>query len=180
MQSRKISIALTCGLIGGLAMILLTTVLYLAGVDAFIGKAAYLGFLIPLAMAITAPLLEKKARGGFLEFRDALKAAFLVFVIAYLLQALFNWALLNYIDQPFRQAVEQATLQKTEKFLQGMGLSQEKIDEAIAQQRGVNQFALSKTMLGLAIWYVVLFLISLLIAAIVRKKSPEFSQSDFK
>lgn len=161
-------------------MVLLTTILYLAGVSAFLGKAAYLGFLIPLAMAIAAPLLEKKAQGGFLEFRDALKAAFLVFVIAYALQALFNWVLLNFIDQPFRQAVEQETLLRTEQWLQRMRLSQEKIDEAIAQQRGVNQFALSKTIMGLAVWYVVLFLVSLLIAAIVKKKRPEFSESDLK
>jgi len=161
-------------------MILLVTILYLGGVDAFLGKVGLLNYLIPIAMAITAVLMEKKARGGFLEFRDALKAAFLVFVIAFGLQALFNWVLLNYIDQPFRQAVEQSTLQKTEKFLQGMGLGQEKIDEAMARERGVNQFTLGKTMIGLAVWYIVFFLVSLLIAAIVKKKKPEFIESAFK
>jgi len=180
MQPRKISIALICGLISGLAMVLLTTILYLGGVNVFLGPVAYWGYLIPFAMAVVAPLAEKKARGGYLEFRDALKAAFLVFVIAYALQTLFNWILLNYIDQPFRQAVEQETLIRTEKLLSRMGMGQEKIDEAIARQRGVNQFTLTKSVTGLALWYVVLFLIALLIAAIVKKKKPEFNESEFK
>jgi hypothetical protein len=179
MQPKKISIALTYGLIAGLAMVLLTTILYLAGVNAFLGKFAYFGNLLPLAMAIVASLAEKKARGGFLEFRDALKVAFLVFVIALALQTLFNWILLNFIDQPFRQAVEQETMLRTERWLQRIGMSQEKTDEAIAREQGVNHFTLPRLITGLAIWYIVLFLVSLLIAAIVKKKKPAF-ESEFK
>lgn len=180
MQPKKISFALTYGLIGGLAMVLLTTILYLAGVGAFLGPFAYWGNAIPLVLAIVAVLAEKKARGGYIELRDALKACFLVFVIALALQTLFNWVLLNFIDQPFRQAVEQETMLRTEKWLQRMGLDQEKVDEAISREQGVNHFTIPKLMMGLAIWYIVLFLVSLLIAAIVRKKKPEFSESDFK
>jgi hypothetical protein len=181
MQPKKISISLTCGLISGLAMVLLTTILYLGGVNAFLGPVAYWGYVTPLAMAIIAPLAEKKARGGYLEFRDALKASFLVFVITLALQTLFTWVLMNYIDPPFRQAVEQVTQARTEKLLHDMmHMDQEKIDEAMAREQGVNHFTLPKLLMGLAFWYVVFFIVSLLIAAIVRKKKPEFSESDFK
>lgn len=180
MQPRKISIPLICGLIAGLAMILLTTVLYLSGINAYLGSAAYLGYAILLGMAIVAPLREKKAGGGYLEFRDALKAAFLVFVIALLLQTLFSWVLMNYIDPAFRQAVEQAIVEKTEKLMLRMGLSQDKIDEMQARDRGVNQFSLSRSMMGLAVFYIVLFLVSLVIAAFVKKKKPEFNEADLK
>jgi len=161
-------------------MILLTTILYLIGVSTFLGSAAYLGYVILLAMAIAAPLAEKKARGGYLEFRDALKAAFMVFVIALALQTIFSWVLMNFIDQPFRQAVEQEIMAKTEKFMLNMGMSQDKIDEMQARERGVNQYGLPRMLMGLAVSYIVFFLISLLIAAIVKKKKPEFSESAFK
>jgi hypothetical protein len=180
MQPRKISITLTCGLIAGLAMILLTTVLYLSGVSAYLGPAAYLGYAILLTMAIVAPLREKKAGGGYLEFRDALKAAFLVFVIALALQTLFSWVLMNYIDPAFRQAVEQVIMEKMEKFMLRMNMSQDKIDEALSKDRGANQFSLSKSMIGLCVSYIVFFLISLVIAAIVKKKKPEFNEADLK
>jgi len=180
MQPRKISISLTCGLVAGLAMILLTTVLYLSGVNAYLGPAAYLGYAILLTMAIVAPLREKKDGGGYLEFRDALKAAFLVFVIALALQTLFTWVLMNYIDPAFRQVVEQAIMEKMEKFMLRMNLSQDKIDEALAKDRGANQFSLSKSMIGLCVSYIVFFLVSLVIAAIVKKKKPAFSEADLK
>jgi len=165
------------GLIAGLAMVLLTTILYLSGVNTYLGKFAYLGYLILLAMAIAAPMAEKKADGGYLDFREALKAAFTVFVIALAMQTLFSWILMNYIDPGFRQAVEQAIMDKTEKFLQSMGMSQDKIDDVQAREKGVNQFALSRTMMGLAVSYVVFFLIALIIAAIVKKKRPEFNET---
>ena len=180
MQPRKISISLTCGLVAGLAMILLTTVLYLSGVNAYLGPAAYLGYAILLTMAIVAPLREKKDGGGYLEFRDALKAAFLVFVVALLLQTLFSWVLMNYIDPAFRQAVEQAILEKIEKLMVRMNLSQDDIDRTLAKQRGSDQFSLSRTMMGLGVSYIVYFLIALVIAAIVKKKKPEFSEADLK
>jgi hypothetical protein len=180
MQPRKISIALACGLIAGLAMILLTTVLYLSGVETFLGKAAYLGYAILLTMAVISPLREKKMQHGYLEFRDALKAAFLVFVIALALQTLFSWVLMNYIDTPFRQAVEQSIMDKTEKFMLSMKLSQDKVDEMMSRERGVNQFAFSRSLMGLAVSYIVFFLIALVIAAFVKNKRPEFNDAEFK
>jgi len=109
MKSGKISIAVTCGLIAGLALILLITILYLGGIDAFIGYSWFI-WLVLISAAIVAPVMEKKAQAGYLEFREALKAAFLVFVIAMFLQSIFSWILMNFIDQGFRDAVERATL----------------------------------------------------------------------
>lgn len=180
MQPRKISIALVCGLIAGLAMILLTFLLYRGGVKTYLGATAYFGYLILVVLAIIAPIMKKKAQNGYLEFRDALKACFLVFVIALALQTIFNWVLLNYIDPTFRQAVEKSVMQSTEKLLLDMGISQDKIDEVQLREKGTNQFSLGRTMMGLAFWYLAWFLVALLIAAIIKKKKPEFSETEFK
>jgi hypothetical protein len=178
MKSGKISIALTCGLIAGLVLILLTTILYLGGVNAFLGYGGWLGYLFLITAAVLAPVMEKKARNGFLEFREALKAAFLVFIIALLLQTLFTWILMNFIDTGFRDALEKAILIKTEQLLQRFGAQQENIDKALSRQRGRNQYSLSSLLLALCVTYIVFFLVSLLIAAIVKKKKPEFSDEE--
>jgi hypothetical protein len=180
MSPGKISIPLICGLIAGLALVLLTTILYLGGVNAFLGYGGWLGYLLLIGAAVVAPVMEKKARNGYLEFREALKAAFIVFVVALLLQTIFTWILMNFIDQGFRNALEQAILAKTEQLLQRFGAHQEDIDRALDRQRGRNQYALTSLLLGLCVTYVIFFLISLLIAAIVKKKKPEFNDTAFK
>jgi hypothetical protein len=180
MASGKISIAVTCGLIAGLALILLTTILYLGGINVFLGYGAYLGYLLLIGAAVTSALMEKKAQNGFLEFREALKAAFLVFVIALALQSIFNWVLMNFIDTGFRSALEKAILDKTEKFMQGMKIDQDTIDKTLDEQRGKNQYAFPKILMGLCFSYVFSFLIALLIAAIVKRKKPEFHDTAFK
>lgn len=179
MKSGKISIAVACGLIAGLALILLITILYLGGIDAFLGYS-WFSWLILISAAIVAPVMEKKAQGGYLEFRDALKAAFLVFVIALFLQSIFSWILMNFIDRGFRDALEHATLDKVEKFMQSLKMDQDVIDKSLDEQRGKNQYALPKILLSLCLTYIVCFLISLLIAAIVKKKKPEFHDTAFK
>jgi hypothetical protein len=179
MKSGKISISVACGLIAGLALILLVTILYLGGIESYLGYY-WLGWLVLIGAAITGAALEKKARDGYLEFRDALKAAFTVFVIAMLLQSLYSWILMNYIDRGFRDAVERVTLDKTEKFMQGLKIDQDTIDKSIDEQRGKNQYSLPKILMGLCFTYIVCFLVSLLIAAIIKKKKPEFHDTAFK
>ena len=179
MTSGKISISVICGLIAGLALVLLTTILYLGGLDAFLGYS-WIGWIVLISAAVIAPVMEKKAQNGFLDFKEALKASFLVFVIAMFLQSLFSWVLMNYIDHGFRDALEQATLERAEKFMQSMKMSQDLIDKTLDDQRGKNQYSLSKILTGLCVSYILCFLVSLLIAAIIRKKKPEFHDTAFK
>jgi hypothetical protein len=179
MKSGKISIAVACGLITGLALILLMTILYLGGVESYFGYY-WLGWLVLISAAVTAAAMEKKAREGFLEFKDALKAAFLVFVIALFLQSLYSWILLNYIDHGFRDALEKITLDKMEKMMNSLKVDQDTIDKTMDVQRGKNQYSLAKIMQGLCFTYIFCFLVSLLIAAIIKKKKPEFHDTAFK
>ena len=179
MQFGKLPIALTCGVIAGLALIVLTTILYLGGVSTFLGSAAYLGYVILIALAVVGAQAEKKAHAGFLEFREALKVCFLVFVIALLLQTIYSYILMNYINVNFRQAVEKEVLNRTEKLLRNFGLPQDKIDETLAKESGKNQYTPGKILQGLMISYIVSFLVALVIAAIVKKKRPPFEDAQF-
>jgi len=64
--------------------------------------------------------------------------------------------------------------------MQSIKMDQGLIDKTLDEQRGKNQYALPKILTGLCVSYIFCFLISLLIAAIVKKKKPEFHDTAFK
>ena len=74
--SKKITITLLFGLIAALSMILIILGTYWAGPQAFLGNTGYLGYPLVILLAATAAALEKRANGGVIDFRPALKTAF--------------------------------------------------------------------------------------------------------
>ena len=177
MEPQKRNIALVYGLIAGVSLVAFSTILYVGGVKLYLSGFAYLGYAILIGLSAAAALAQKKANGGYLEFAAALKASFTVFVVALAAQTLFSWLLLNVVDTHFRDVLDQAILQKTEDFFRKMGLSEDKLDEAMARERSTNQFSPGRMVLGLAFSYVVHFIIALLIAAIVKKKKDIFEKA---
>jgi len=180
MASNQRSITGIYGLTAGLALIGYTLLLYRFGVQAFLGMWAHLGTLMVFALAASAAIAQKKMNGGYLEFREALKAAYAVIVIAFAMQTLLTWALMNYIDIPFRQAVEPEVLKRHGDMLKQMGAPADQIEKTIAEERGQNQYTFKAVLRGLFITYILYFLVAVLIAVIVKKKknnvSPERKQ----
>ena len=179
MASGKTNAGLSYGLMSGGAAILLSLVLYLGGAKMFVNPIAYLGFAIPIVFAVLGGLAQKKANGGYLEFSEALKTVFTIFVIGSFLSTAFMFLLLNVIDVPFRQALSQETAQATEKMMEKFGAPQEQIDKSTAETLNGNSFSLGKQFLGFAFGTIFWFIISLIIAAIIKKKKPEFDNNSF-
>lgn len=176
MEPKKRNIALVYGLIAGVSLVALMTILYLGGVALYLSGWAYLGYVILIGLAAAAALAQKKANGGYLEFAAALKTSFTVFVIALAAQTLFSWLLLNVIDTHFRDVLNQAVLGKIEHSLRQLGLGEDRIDDTMARERSANQFSSGRVVLGLAMACIVHFIIALLIAAIVKKNKPLFQE----
>jgi hypothetical protein len=176
MQNQK-NTGLTFGLIAAAALVAFTTVLYLGGIKVYLSSTAYLGYIIITILAVLAAQRQKKLNGGYLEFRDALRISFTVLVLAILAQSLFNYVLFNFIDKDFKQAVAQASMEKTEEWLKKFGMPEEKISEAIEQERNKNQYSLPRVSLGFAVACIFQFLTALIIAAVTKKKNPEFPVS---
>jgi len=170
MASNKLSITVIYGLTAGFVLIGYTLMLYHFGVDAYLGNWARAGYLVIFALAASAAIAEKKMHGGYLDFRAALKAAYTVIVLSLALQSLVTWVLMNYIDVPFRQAVEVEVLKADADWWKRLGYPQGQIDKMLADQRGQNQYTPKNVLQGLMISYVIGFLPALLIAVIVKKK----------
>jgi hypothetical protein len=74
-----------------------------------------------IGLAAAATLAQKKASGGYLDFRAALKTAFTVFVIALAAQTIFICLLLNVFDTNFKSAVAKIQFKRTEAFIRKLG-----------------------------------------------------------
>ena len=174
MEKKRTEVGLTYGLISGLASVIFSLVLYLGGVKWFVHPIAYAGFVIPVVIAVLAGLKQKKLGEGYLDFAAALKVVFTTFVIGTVISTLFSYVLFNYIDVPFREALTQETAEKAQQMMQNFGANQEQIDKATEDMMKGNNYSFSKQMLGAAFFCIFWFVISLIIAAIIKKKKPEF------
>jgi hypothetical protein len=165
------------GLIAGLGMIVIILVQYLGGLEYFMHPLGFLLYAALIAVAVVAGLKQRKDNGGFLSFAEALKVTFTVFAIALLLQTLFSYVLLNIIDIPFKQAVGQETLNRTEQFMKKMGAPQRDIERALDEAAKGDPFSLPKMFLGYAMTCIVFFIVALIIAAIIKRNKPAFANT---
>lgn len=172
MQTKNIG--LSYGAIYGGVSILFTLVLYILGASTFVSPVAYLGFVFPFVFAVLGGLQQKKSQGGYLEFSAALKVTFLILVIGSLLQTLFMSLLLNYIDVPFREALNQEAAEMTEKMMRKFGAMESQIEEAKDKMMSQNNYSFGKQSVSFAFGCIFWFLMALIISAIIKKKKPEF------
>jgi low affinity Fe/Cu permease len=171
---RSSNVGLTYGLVTGLIVCIITLVQYLGGINTYLSPIGFVVYLVLIVIAVLAGLKQKKINGGYLEFGHALKVTFSVVASALLLQTLFNYVLLNYIDVPFKQALAQEALNRTEEFMRKFGTSDSKIDEIMDQARQKDSFSFGSMILGYALWCIVWFLVCLIISAIIKKNKPVF------
>ena len=177
MEKGKQNLGITYGAISGLVSVVLTLVFYLGGVKWFTNPIAYAAFAIPIIFAVVAGLKQKKMNGGYLEFKEALKVVFTTFVIAALIGTVFNYVLFNIIDVPFREALTQEIAMTSQKFMQRFNVPQEEIDKQVEKILKGNSFSLGTMLLNFAYGCIFWFIVSLIIAAIIKKKRPEFPEA---
>jgi hypothetical protein len=178
MNSKKpISVLLLFGGIATLAMLGIIFVAYKGGLDRFLNQAFFLINLIPLVCGVIAAFIQRKRQGGYLEFREALKIVFGILVMALALEALFIWLLLHVFDPHFGQTLGPASLVKAEATYRRFGVPEDEIRRTIAGQKGTDPFSAKSLILGTAIYYVLGFVVSAVLAAIINRKKPPERQA---
>lgn len=173
MEKKQTNPLLQYGLLSAVVGLVIYIALYLGGVKLMTSPLAYASYLLPIIFAVLACVAAKKQNDGYLEFGKALKISFGVFVITGLATTLFSYILLNFIDVEFKEAMQQVSLEMTENMMKKFGASQDQIDKAVEQASKKDNFSFGSVMLGFAFSCFISFLISLIIAAIVKKKNPQ-------
>jgi len=173
-MTRRMPITLLFGLVAALCMICFVAGTWLAGPEAFNGSTVWLGRCIVLLIAAIAATVEKRARGGVIDFRSALKVAYGVLVLAILAQSLMIWLIPNVFDPHFNQRLIPVMLADAERrYRQFGGNDPQGLQAVLNDIRTNNQFSLGRVISGTGFQLVLFFIIALLIAVTVKlKKAP--------
>lgn len=169
--------AVLYGIINGVVSILFTFLLYLGGANMFVSPIAYLGLVLPVVVCVIGALMIKKQHGGYLEFKDALKATVTILVIGSLMATIFQFVLFNYIDVPFREALAQVTADQAEKMMRKFGMPEDQIEKAVEETLSKNNYTIGRLMLGFVFSCIGSFIVGLIISAIIKRKRPPFENS---
>jgi hypothetical protein len=180
MNEKKQNTGMIYGGIAGLTLIVLTTILYLGGVELYLGRVRYLGYIMMIGLAVMATLMQRRANGGWLDFQSALKMAFTVMALALAVQTLFAWILLNFLDTHFKEVLGQAVIAKWDAYLRAEKVGGEQFDRTMADVRGKDQFSFGAMSLGYALSCIAHFFVAVLIAAIVKRKKNEIPEAAFQ
>jgi thiosulfate reductase cytochrome b subunit len=173
MKEKKISIPLLFGLIAAGIMVLVVIGTWLAGPEAFLGWQVWLGKSLVILLAAVAATAEKKARGGVLDFRSALRVAFGVMVMGIVAANLLVWLIVNVIDPHFYQRLLPVILQNAEQSYRRFGAPPDQIREQLEYIRTHNQFTAGSIIFGMGRDLLLFGIIAILIAVTVKtKKGP--------
>ncbi len=130
-------------------------------------------YVLLVALALIAGFAGKKQNDGYLEFRPALRICFGTMVIGMAVQTLFAWLLLK-MDPRFKAGLMPVVIAQTEATYRSFKFPEDDITRMVADVKAGDPFSFGSMMAGLARIYIILFLVSLGLAAVVgqRKRAP--------
>jgi len=139
--------------------------------------------ILPIIAAVFLCIDLRKKLGGYWTLRQATTGIFIMFILAYAVQAIGRDLIFAKLIEPdMVQKTETAIVNSTSAMMEKSGLQQDEIDkktETIEKQfdEQKNQSA-GKIIQGIAINIVLIFAVSLIFAAILKKEPPLFTVND--
>jgi disulfide bond formation protein DsbB len=170
---KRFSLPLKMGLLIALVKIIISTVSY----QFFLGSWGMTMFLSFLSFAAGVVLLcvtgiqQRKARGGFINIREAFQSIFVAVLVLATLTFLYDIIYMTYIDPGMVDRIKESSIAFAEK----MGAGQEKLDEMAEsfETQSLDKMSIGKqflSFLSTVVWYSI---IGFICAAIIKKKKPE-------
>ncbi len=157
------------GLIAGIGTVLILLTAY------FVDKRLQLSpgvvwstmifYIVGMAMAA---IEERKDNGGFISFKAALKAAFIVWMVANAIYHTFNYLHFNYFDPEMIQIQKDVVLETLDT-----GVFSEEMTEQMAAKTDEIKYDIMTTLSGYIMSLVFGFLLAAIIARLVRRDDFE-------
>lgn len=144
------------------------------GLDTFITVQLWGGFVpYMFGVLVLGGLQLRKANQGYISFKEALKFAFLAYVISCILMAVATYILYNYVDKGLSEQSFHAVLERTRLMMQQQGRTADEINNAITdaqKKKPVTDF--KNVFLGLGLELILAFMKSLAVTLLIRKEKP--------
>ncbi|KAF0203608.1 MAG: hypothetical protein FD170_1035 [Bacteroidetes bacterium] len=164
--------SLKYGLIAGVAMVLLSLLLYVMDVT-MTGWVQYASLVILLAGIVLGNLaFRDKCSGGFLSYGRSLGSGVLISVFAGLLMAIYSYLFFSFFDPG--ELVKLTQIAEDKMFEQG--LSDEQVDDAMSMTKMFMTpvFISISSLFSMALWGTVF---SLLVSIFIKKNDNSFDSA---
>lgn len=169
----RFAIPVRWGIIWGILSCIITTVQHMFFMDPY---ALYLGiyglvFVLALAMYCIAGIQQRKAMGGYIDFKSAFQAIFVVIIISSLISTVYTFIYFKWIDADALNRLQEQTLNSMEKW----GAPEASIEDAAAEfEKSKDGQGVGDYILNFAKGLIFSSILGFICAAIVKKKKPEF------
>ena len=163
--------AIKNGILAGIASAVFVLLLYLVNPRWIFGFPSYITTIIIIILMVQSVKAEKKTL-EYTAFSDALKPAFLTFVIANLIYIIFYYVLVNFIAPELMDIQKEITMEMIEKMSGFLG--EEGTETAIEQMEARNfDFGLKTAAWTFAFGLIFPgFIIATIIAAVMKDRKP--------
>lgn len=164
------------GAIGAAVVIIYSIIMYVVDSTLMVNMwAGFVGLAVLLIVIVMGVKEVRAAQEGFISLSEALFTAFLIYVIASLLNTVFNYVLFNWIDTNLPMLLKEKAIETTVEMMQKFGASEEDINKTLEQMDDKMDLASASTMFwnflkGSAFGFVISFIIAL----IMKRKRPIF------
>ena len=133
----------------------------------------FLGMLLWLVLAVFAARDTRQQQDGYANLVELLQTAFFTLAIVIFTSNVFLYVFSNFIDLSYINTLKLSIIENTQALMQNFGAPDEEIEKAITALEN-QDFSMSfgGTVQNTASNWVVGFVISLLVAAIMQRKKP--------
>ncbi len=173
MESNKLSLALPVrmGIIIGLGYCILiycqNQFLYQSPIE--FGFAKTIGFLLVVGGYAFTAYLSKQRLGGYITFREALRAILVTIVITEIIYLIFNTLYVKVLDPGFFDRVKTAWL----AYFQSKKVPQQVIDQNMARFNDAGKITTGSLIQSLGFSIIIDAVFGVVIAALIKKNPPE-------
>lgn len=168
------AVGIKYGIILGLIAVIYLLMLYLIDTQMMFGWWGLLLLPIAIAVLVIGGKERRKELGGAISFKEALKTCFMISVIYGVFYVLFEYLLYNVIDPNLTTMVKEYSIEQSVKWMEKFGTPQDQIDKMISKMEKEDYgMTLKNTVWAFAFVCIFGFILSAIVAAIIKKKPVE-------
>lgn len=162
------------GLIGGLADIILTVVIYIVSPSVFAEfKFIIASILFAVFFMVWGGVTFRRENNNEISYWQAFGAVLLVAVIFNFSGILFSYILMNYIDTQLPELIMQAVINNTTEMMEQFGAPDAEIEKALSQiEQSDTSFGLKKHITNF-LWMSAFYAAIGLVVAAFIKRNPD-------
>lgn len=161
-------------LIGGISVVF-NLVLLLIDYQLLLGSwITIIPFLINLVVLFVAGFELRKLYEGYLPFRDAFLSTLSIIAIGLAIGTLYNMLVYNVFAPDVAAELREEVVNQTAALLENIGMEDDDIDAAMMQAEATNPYSVQNLLIGYFSNLLGGAVLALIIAAIVKKKKPDF------